>query len=50
MTLTWALDSVSNRNAILRYNYEDLFIMKLGFGISYNTDNFAFRAGVIRRK
>lgn len=22
------LDSVSNRNAILRYNYEDLFIMK----------------------
>lgn len=26
------LDSVSNRNAILRYNYEDLFIMKIGFG------------------
>ena len=40
------LDSVSNRNAILRYNYEDLFIMKLGFGISYNTDNFAFRANI----
>lgn len=31
------LDDVDNRNAILRYNYEDLFIMKLGFGITYNT-------------
>ena len=30
------LDSVSNRNAILRYNYEDLFIMKAGFGLTYN--------------
>lgn len=30
------LDSVSNRNAILRYNYEDLFIMKIGFGMAYN--------------
>lgn len=29
------LDSVSNRNAILRYNYEDLFIMKMGFGMTY---------------
>lgn len=40
------LDSVSNRNAILRYNYEDLFIMKLGFGIAYSTDKLAFRANV----
>ena len=31
------LDDVDNRNAILRYNYEDLFIMKLGFGLTYNT-------------
>lgn len=29
------LDSVSNRNAILRYNYEDLFIMKIGVGMTY---------------
>lgn len=29
------LDSVSNRNAILRYNYEDLLIMKIGFGLTY---------------
>ena len=30
------LDDVSNRNAILRYNYEDLFIMKVGAGLTYN--------------
>ena len=30
------LDSVSTRNAILRYNYEDLLIMKIGIGITYN--------------
>ena len=40
------LDSVSNRNAILRYNYEDLFIMKMGFGIIYNNDKLALRANV----
>ena len=40
------LDSVSNRNAILRYNYEDLFIMKIGFGLTYNRGNHAFRANV----
>lgn len=28
------LDDVNSRNSILRYNYEDLFIMKLGFGVS----------------
>ena len=37
------LDSVSNRNAILRYNYEDLFIMKMGFGLSYNDGVHALR-------
>lgn len=37
------LDSVSNRNAILRYNYEDLFIMKLGFGVNYNNGVDAIR-------
>lgn len=40
------LDSVTNRNAILRYNYEDLFIMRLGFGMSYNNDNNAMRMNV----
>lgn len=30
------LDSSTNRNAILRYNYENLFIMKMGFGFTYN--------------
>jgi outer membrane protein assembly factor BamA len=40
------LDSVSNRNAILRYNYEDLFIAKIGFGISYNDGVDAIRANV----
>ena len=40
------LDSVSNRNAILRYNYEDPFIMKMGFGITYNNDKLALRANV----
>ncbi|MBM6992789.1 MAG: BamA/TamA family outer membrane protein [Prevotella sp.] len=40
------LDSVSNRNAILRYNYEDLFIMKMGFGISYTDGTDAVRANI----
>ena len=40
------LDSVSNRNAILRYNYEDLFIMKVGFGLTYNDGRHAWRANV----
>lgn len=38
------LDNVDNRNAILRYNYEDLFIMKTGFGITYNDGVDALRA------
>lgn len=38
------LDSVSNRNAILRYNYEDLFIMKTGAGITYNDGVDAVKA------
>lgn len=40
------LDSVSNRNAILRYNYEDLFIMKIGFGMLYNHNNTVMRANI----
>jgi len=37
------LDNTTNRNAILRYNYEDLFIMKMGFGFSYNSAVHALR-------
>jgi len=40
------LDSVSNRNAILRYNYEDMFIMKIGFGMSYSDGVDAVRANI----
>ena len=40
------LDNTDNRNAILRYNYEDLFIMKLGFGLTYNNGVDAFRFNI----
>lgn len=40
------LDSLSNRNAILRYNYENLLIMKLGFGINYNNGIHALMANI----
>lgn len=40
------LDNVDNRNAILRYNYEDLFIMKVGFGLTYNNGIDAFRFNI----
>ena len=40
------LDNSTSRNAILRYNYEDLFIMKTGFGLSYSKANHSFRANV----
>ena len=33
-----------SRNAILRYNYEDLFITKLGMGYSYNNGKIALKA------
>lgn len=40
------LDNASSRNAILRYNYEDLFIMKFGFGFSYNNGRYALKTNV----
>lgn len=40
------IDSVSNRNAILRYNYEDLFIMKTGFGLTYNNGTDAMHFNI----
>lgn len=40
------LDDDSNRNAILKYNYEDLFIMKMGFGMTYNNGVHAIKANI----
>ncbi len=52
------LDDPENRNAILRYNYENLFIMKWGYSftyssrpnmgasLNYGTDAYIIRAGV----
>lgn len=40
------LDSVSNRNVILRYNYEDIFIMKVGFGLTYTNGTDAMRFNI----
>ena len=40
------LDNATTRNAILRYNYQDLFILRTGFGLNYSWANQAFRAKV----
>ena len=40
------LDDTSATNVILRYNYEDLFIMKTGFGYTYNNGRLALKAAV----
>ena len=40
------IDGSSSRNAILRYNYEDLFITKIGFGMNYNNGTTAFRTAL----
>lgn len=40
------LDSVSNRNAILKYNYEDLLIVKIGASMTYNDGINAVKASV----
>lgn len=40
------LDDVTSRNAILRYNYEDLFITKIGFGYTYNNGRIALKTNV----
>ena len=40
------LDDVSSRNAILRYNYQDLFITKTGFGLSYNDGTTAVKTNI----
>ena len=40
------LDDASSRNSILRYNYEDLFIMKMGFGFSHTNKTEAYKLNV----
>lgn len=40
------LDDVTSRNAILRYNYEDLFIAKTGFGFAYNNGRTALKTNI----
>lgn len=40
------LDDVSNRNAILRYNYEDLFILRTGLNFVYNNSRHAIRSNI----
>ena len=40
------LDNDNARNAILRYNYEDLFITKIGFGYSYTNNTLALKTNV----
>ena len=40
------IDSTSNRNAILRYNYENLLIMKVGFGLNYNDGTNSLRTNI----
>ena len=40
------LNDASSRNSILRYNYEDLFIMKMGFGFSHTNKTEAYKLNV----
>ena len=40
------LDDTSNSNAILSYNYRDLFIMKTGFGYSYSNGRYALKTNL----
>lgn len=40
------LENTMSRNSILRYNYEDLFIMKTGFGYTYNNGRYALKVNM----
>ena len=40
------LDDTSSRNAILRYNYENLFIMRFGVGYAYNNGIIAIKTNL----
>ncbi len=39
------LENASSRNAILRYNYEDLFIMKWGYTLNYSSQPISASTG-----
>lgn len=39
------LDNLDNYNAILKYNYEDLFIMKAGYSLVYNSQGITGGTG-----
>ncbi|MCD8288740.1 MAG: BamA/TamA family outer membrane protein [Prevotella sp.] len=40
------LDNSDSRNAILRYNYEDLFIMKIGLGLTVSRKDYSLRTNI----
>ena len=40
------LDNTTSRNSILRYNYQDLFIMRDAFSYTYNNGRWAIKANV----
>lgn len=40
------LEDETSKNAILKYNYQDLFIMNIGFGIAYNNGVNALKLNV----
>ena len=46
VTFASNLDNDNTSNAFLRYNYEDLFIAKIGFGYSWSKNNTAFKTNV----
>ena len=43
---TQYLEDDNSRNAILRYNYEDMFITKIGFGYSYSNGRIAVKTNI----
>ena len=43
---TMYLENDNTSNAFLRYNYEDLFITKIGFGYSWSKNSTAFKTNV----
>ena len=40
------LEDETSKNAILKYNYQDLFIMNLGFGLTYNDGDDALKVNI----
>lgn len=40
------LEDVDRRNTILRFNYEDLFIARIGFGVTYNNGKQALKTNI----